>query len=129
LLWVQIGASTFTLQLKALRQTQLFTKSPFVMIFILISVTLLLCATIIYLGVYSHREKEKFRKKEAALEEIIVQITQKQIIQSGQLRLSDELDENLKKSRIILNDDIFKLNYELFDTLSKNDLLKNKPES
>ena len=99
------------------------------MIFILIFVILMLCAAIVYLGIYSRREKKKFRKKELALEEIIVQITQKQVIQSGQLRLSDELNENLKKSRIVLNDDIFKLNYEMFDMLSKNDLLKNKPES
>lgn len=99
------------------------------MLFILISVILSLCAAVVYLRIYSLREKKKFMEKEAVLKEIIVQITQKQMIQSDQIRLSDELNENLKKSRIVLNDDIFKLNYELFDILSKNDLLKNKPES
>ncbi|AWI24568.1 hypothetical protein [Flavobacterium pallidum] len=99
------------------------------MIFLLISMILLLFFAMIYLAVYSRREKKKFGEKIAALEEIIVQITRKQLAQSGQLRLSDELNENLKKSRIVLNEDIFKLNYELFDILSKNDLLKNKPES
>ncbi len=98
------------------------------MLFILIPVILSLCATVVYLRIYALREKKKFIEKEAVLEEIIVEITQKQQIQSNQIRLSDELNENLKKSRIVLNEDIFKLNYELFDILSKNDLLKNKPE-
>ncbi|AWA28766.1 hypothetical protein HYN48_00925 [Flavobacterium magnum] len=98
------------------------------MIILLTAVILLLFVAMIYLAVYSHREKKKFSEKIAALEAIIVQITRKQLAQSGQVKLSDDLNERLKKSRVVLNEDIFTLNYELFDLLSKNDLLKNKPE-
>ncbi|OYU81658.1 MAG: hypothetical protein CFE23_04095 [Flavobacterium sp. BFFFF1] len=98
------------------------------MLFVLIAIILSLFAAIIYLGIDFHREKKLFRKKIAALEEIIVQITRKQMLQSGQLKLSDEMSENLKKTKIVLNEDIFGLNYELFDLLSKNDLLKDESD-
>ncbi len=95
------------------------------MIVILIIIIFVLCITIVYLGLDSFREKKIFDTKIEALEAIIIQITKKQIAQSDQLKLSEDLNENLKKSRAELNNNIFDLNYELLEILSKNNLLKN----
>jgi len=94
------------------------------MIFFLSSVILLLCIAIVYLLIDFLNEKKIFKKRIDALEEMILLISKKQILQSNQLKLSDDLNENLKRSKFILSNTIFDLNYELLDLLSKNDLLK-----
>jgi len=94
------------------------------MIFFLSSVILLLCIAIVYLLIDFLNEKKIFKKRIDALEEMILLISKKQILQSNQLKLSDDLNENLKRSKFVLNNTIFDLNYELLDLLSKNDLLK-----
>lgn len=77
-----------------------------------------------FLIIDSYRSRKVFKARMEALEEIIVHISKKQINQSNQLRILDDFDESLKHSRAALSTDIFKLNYELFDILSRNDLLK-----
>ncbi len=96
------------------------------MIVILLTVIFILSIVIAYLCVDFYRGKKLFQKKVEVLEEIIQEISKKQKVQSNQLKLSDDLNENLKKSKNTLSQDIFKLNYELFDILSKNGLLKKR---
>lgn len=94
------------------------------MIFFLFSIILLLCVAIVYLSVDFVRQRKTFRRKIDSLEDVIVHISKTQHIQSDQIKLSDSLSENLKKSKSVLSNSIFDLNYELFEILSKNDLLK-----
>lgn len=96
------------------------------MIVILLTVIFMLSIVIAYLCIDFYRGKKTFQKRIDVLEEIIQEISKKQMIQSNQLKLSDDLNENLKKSKNTLSQDIFKLNYELFDILSKNGLLKKR---
>ena len=94
------------------------------MVFILMSIIVLLLCIIVYLNVVFYQQKEIFRMRLQTLRKIIAEIDKKHTDQQGQIRLSDELQQTLKESRAILNNDIFDLNYELFDLLSKNNLLK-----
>lgn len=71
-----------------------------------------------------YKDKKVFESNIKALEEVILQILKKQISQSNQLKLSDNLNENLKKTRSTLNTAISNLNYDLFEILVKNNLLK-----
>ena len=94
------------------------------MILVLTTIIFLLTISILYLSIDFYRDKKVFKKRILALEEVIFQISKKQIVHSNQLKLSDDLNENLKKSRSTLSDEIFNLNYNLFEILAKNDLLK-----
>jgi cbb3-type cytochrome oxidase subunit 3 len=94
------------------------------MIFILMAIIVLLLCVIVYLNIAFYQQKEIFRMRLQALRKIIVEIDKKQSEQQGQIQLSEELQQTLKESRAILSNDIFDLNYELFDILSKNNLLK-----
>jgi len=94
------------------------------MVFILMSIIVFLLCVIVYLNVVFYQQKEIFRMRLQALRKIIAEIDKKHTDQQGQIRLSDELQQTLKESRAVLSNDIFDLNYELFDLLSKNNLLK-----
>lgn len=94
------------------------------MIIILVSVIVLLIAAILYLNVQFYKEKRIFKVKLDTLHQIIIESRAKQAGQSSRLSIADALDEQLKASRTVLNNDIFGLNFELFDLLSKNNLLK-----
>ena len=94
------------------------------MVIILVSVIVLLIAAIIYLNLQFYKEKRIFKIRLETLHQIIVEANAKQAGQSGRLIIADALDEKLKSSRSVLNNDIFGLNFELFDMLSKNNLLK-----
>ena len=90
----------------------------------LIVVIALLIGIIIYLNFEFYKEKKHFQAKIETMQQFIIEITQKQSGQNNQVKLSDELNEKLKTSNAVLSHDIFGLNYELFDMLSKNNLLK-----
>jgi len=94
------------------------------MVILLIAIILLLIAAIIYLNIAFYKEKRLFRIRIESLQQIIADITKTQSGQVNRLRLSDALDEKLKADNATLNHDIFGLNFELFDILSKNNLLK-----
>lgn len=96
------------------------------MIAILITIIFVLCITVIFLIIDFYREKNVFKKKIQALEDVIVHITRKHIVQGDQLRISDDMNQNFKISKTVLNNDIFNLNYELFEILSKNNLLNKE---
>ena len=94
------------------------------MVIFLIVVIALLIGIIFYLNLEFYKEKKHFQTKMEMMQQFIIEITQKQSGQNNQVKLSDELNEKLKTSNAVLSHDIFGLNYELFDMLSKNNLLK-----
>jgi len=96
------------------------------MIMILIAVISALVAAIVYLNVRFYKEKKMFKVKVETLQQIIVEISQKQNGQLGQIKLSNELHKKMKSVNAILSDDVFKLNYELFEMLDQNNLLKKQ---
>ena len=94
------------------------------MVIFLIAVIASLIAVIVYLNLQFYREKRMFKLKLESMQQIIAEITAKQNGQANQLRLSDALDAKLKADKAALSNDIFGLHFELFDMLSKNNLLK-----
>ena len=89
------------------------------MLYFLILINTLLFGIIIYLNYNFNRDKIKFQSRIKALEEFIIQVKKEQTNQNIKLQLSDELRQKLKTINEVLNKDIFDLNYELFDQLSK----------
>lgn len=94
------------------------------MIIVLVAVILLLILVILWLNVSFYKERKLFQSRLAHLQRVIVEVSQKQLGQQEQLLLSNELDEVLKASKSVLSDEIFSLNREVFELLSKNNLLK-----
>lgn len=94
------------------------------MIAVLIIIILILCVVIVYLCIDFSKEKKIFKKRISDLEDVIIQIKQEQNIQFNQLELADNFNFNYKKNKGILNKTIFDLNNEMFQILSKNNLLK-----
>lgn len=89
------------------------------MILILVGIIGILVFAVIYFNVLFYREKKNFRIKLAALQSIIVTLSQKELGQRNQIQLSEALQQKLMQANAVLNKDIFELNYELFATLFK----------
>ena len=96
------------------------------MLILLIIANLVLGIMTIRLNITFAKEKKSFEKRIDDLENDVSQSIKKQKLQSNQLKISDEFDENLKKNRYILNTAVLNLNQELFEILSKNNLLKKE---
>ena len=94
------------------------------MIVPLIVLILVLVYITVVLNIQFYREKREFEAECSAIERLLNENTNKESFQREQLYLSEELDENIKSSKNVLREDISKLNYELFDILAKNNLLK-----
>jgi len=94
------------------------------MIIILSATIALLVAIIGYLNLQFYREKRAFRIRIEALQFVISEISKKQSGQIDQIKLSEDMESKLKSAKATLSNDIFGLNYELFEILSKNNLLK-----
>lgn len=82
-----------------------------------------LISVIVYLNFRFYRDRKRYKKRIAALEAVIVRITQEQHVKEAQVRLSDELRAKLKSINTTLNNDIFDFNHELLEILSQNKLL------
>lgn len=89
-------------------------------------IILLLLLVIVHLNVCFYKEKKDFELKLAALQEVVVVLTKAQAEKQEEIQLSEELNDSIKGRNGILNQAIFGLNFELFDILSKNNLLKKK---
>ena len=94
------------------------------MVIFLITAIMLLLASVIYLNVQFYKEKRMFKVKLESLRQIIVDSNNKRNDHANQLKISDALDEKLKSNWTVLSNHIFGLQFELFDILSKNNLLK-----
>jgi hypothetical protein len=92
-------------------------------IIILSTITLVLIYVVIKLNIQFYNEKKSFKKKMEILGEIIVQISKDKSGKHNQIKLSEELDRKLKTINTSLGSDIFELNKELFQILSKNNLV------
>lgn len=94
------------------------------MVTFLIGVIAFLIGVIVYLNIAFYREKRRFSVKIETMQHAIAEITRKQSGQDSRVKLSEELNEKLRSSQATLSQDIFGLNYQLFDLLSKNNGLK-----
>lgn len=92
-------------------------------IVILTTIILALIYIVIKLNIQFYKEKKSFKKKIEVLGEIIVQISKNKSVKLNKIRLSSELDEKLKTVNAVLSSDILELNQELFEILSKNNLV------
>lgn len=97
--------------------------SSMTMISILSVIILALIFVVIKLNIEFYNEKKNFKIKLYALQDIIIEISKKQLGQEEQLKLSEELKATLKSSNSILNSAIFGLNYDLFEIATKNNLI------
>ena len=83
----------------------------------------MLISAMIYLNIQFTKEKKEFKFKISFLEKIIEEISRSKMINENQLQLNDQLQKSLKEKNTNLNDQIYDLNYEMFEILSKNKLL------
>lgn len=96
------------------------------MLILLIIANLVLGIMTIRLNISFAKEKKIFEERVDTLENDINQIRKKQKLQSNQLKISDEFDENLKINKRILSNAVLNLNQDLFEILSKNNLLEKE---
>lgn len=71
------------------------------------------------------REQKSFEKRMKVLQQSIVELNQQSILQNHKIQLTDELEKNLQTNKSKLGTMIFNLYDELFELLSKNNLLKS----
>ncbi|MGK4567095.1 hypothetical protein [Flavobacterium sp. 3HN19-14] len=89
----------------------------------LIFLSLLLTGVIFYLNYRFYMDRRKFNSRIKTLEDFILQINKQHAIQNNQLQLSDDMREKIKSVNTALSNDIFDLNHEMFEILSRNNLL------
>lgn len=77
---------------------------------------------IVKLNLQFYNEKKSFKKKTGILGEIIVQINKKKSRQHEKMKLSEELKNKIKTINTTLSSEIFELNRDLFEIVSKNNL-------
>jgi uncharacterized membrane protein len=87
------------------------------MIAILITIIVLLFIIIMHVSIVSYNDKKAFEKRIDVLEDIITESSQKQTMQSNQLKLSDALFLQLKESDGHLRETIYDMNTDLFNDL------------
>lgn len=92
---------------------------------ILIASIIIVILIVIIIKIYNQFKKEKinFERIIEELEEIIEKNEYTNKIQDNQLLISNEFDQKIKVINTTLSTDILDVNYELFETLSKNNLL------
>ncbi|WP_298221126.1 hypothetical protein [Flavobacterium sp.] len=95
------------------------------MLFLLI-LLLIFCLIVFYLGQQFGREQKMFEQRIDALQKIIVELNQKSMLQSHKIQLTEEFEKTLQSSKPKLGNLIFNLNYDLFELLSQNNLLKSR---
>ncbi len=85
---------------------------------------LVLAAIVVRLFMKLRQQQKVFQNKIKSMQDTIAEISQKHIEYQERLQLADELDQSLKSIKANLSTSIFDLNFELIETLSKNNLLK-----
>lgn len=79
----------------------------------------------LYINQQFSREQKSFEIRMKALQQSIVELNQQSMLQNHKIQLIDELEKTLHASKSKLGSMIFNLNQELFELLSKNNLLKS----
>jgi len=85
------------------------------MTYLLIFITLLLSFLIVYLILKSYQSQKKFQTRLTVLEDFIIELNKEHQKQSIQLQLSEDLKIKLKQVNTVLNQNVFELNYQLFE--------------
>ncbi len=81
-------------------------------------------ATIIIFLLHEHKKQEKrFKQKLLDFHEIILKISMKQNTQKQQIELATALQKSLKAKNNLLGNQIYDLNYSLFEVLSEHKLI------
>lgn len=92
-------------------------------IILFLSITILVFIFfIIKLNIQFYNEKKSFKKKIRVLGEIIIQISKNKSRQHEKIKLSEDLKNKIKTINTTLNSEIFELNRDLFEIVSKNNL-------
>lgn len=94
------------------------------MIYILIFIIVLLSLTIVYITIDFKKTKSRHVKKVAELNYVIAGLASNNDIQSGQLKLSDELKIKLNIARETIDKDILAMQHDFVKTLIKNKLVE-----
>lgn len=94
------------------------------MTYLLIIIIVLLVGAILFLNIQIYNQKKTFQIKLNELHKIIIENNKKHALQQDQLHLSKELEDRIKIINSTLSTTIFGLNFDLFNILSENDLLK-----
>ena len=85
---------------------------------------LVLLAIVVRLLMKFRRQQKVFQSKIKSMQDTIAEISRKHIEYQERLQLADELEQSLKSIKANMSTSIFDLNFELMETLSKNNLLK-----
>ncbi len=92
-------------------------------IILFLSITILVFIFfIIKLNILFYNKKKGFKKKIRVLGEIIIQISKNKSRQHEKIKLSEDLKNKIKTINTSLNSEIFELNRDLFEIVSKNNL-------
>jgi hypothetical protein len=94
------------------------------MIYVLLFIIALLVLAIIHLNIQFHKQEEIFRIKYKELQNSMLAHIKNQSEQRVRMQLSEDLEKQLRQNEKALSVDIYRLNFDLFTLLSKNDLLK-----
>ncbi len=100
----------------------MFIENSKIIIILLLAIMVVLIYVIMTLNIQFYKQKRKFNKKVRVLEEVIVQLSKDKSGKQNQIRHSEELESKLKTIYNSLGTDIFDLNKDLFEILSKNNL-------
>lgn len=84
---------------------------------LLVLITVLFLALIVYLVNRIQLDRQKFLSRIKILEDFIVQISNEQKTQTNQLQLSDELKKKLVQINATLSKDIYEVNFNLVEEL------------
>jgi len=79
----------------------------------------------LYINQQFSREQKSFEKRMKVLQQSIVELNQQSILQNHKIQLTEELEKTLQTNKSKLGTMIFNLYDELFELLSKNNLLKS----
>jgi len=93
------------------------------MIYILITIIVLLSIAIVCISIDFNREKSNHDKKMQEMKDVIGMMANIGHEKAGMIKLSDDLNISLTTARKTLDNDILAMQYDLVETLSKNDLV------
>ncbi len=94
------------------------------MLYLLTIIIILLVGGILFLNIQIYKQKKTFQIKLNELYKIIIESNTKNNLQQDQIILSKQLEDRIKIINSTLSTTIFGLNFDLFNILSENDLLK-----
>ncbi|AWA28761.1 hypothetical protein HYN48_00900 [Flavobacterium magnum] len=93
--------------------------TPFLLILLLVNLALIAIVSADF-----RKSKKAHKLKTAAYESMIVTLLENQATQQGRVQMADDLKETLRTSQKRIGEEILSLQYQLIDTLAKNNLIE-----